>query len=66
MTKQLKQPTDVVKCTWSGNRANAFDTDGNKRTSEITTGARQKAADGGCQNLNGSIWLEVVSEERTL
>jgi nitric oxide reductase NorQ protein len=47
MTKQLKQPTDVVKCTWSGNRANAFDTDGNKRTSEITTGARQKAADGG-------------------
>jgi nitric oxide reductase NorQ protein len=41
------QPTDVVKCEWSGNRANAFDTDGNKRTSEITVGARQKAADGG-------------------
>tara|TARA_R110002110_G_scaffold368573_1_gene578414 strand:+ start:179 stop:1369 length:1191 start_codon:yes stop_codon:yes gene_type:complete len=40
-------PTDVVKCEWSGNRANAFDTDGNKRTSEITVGARQKAADGG-------------------
>ena len=40
-------PIDVVKCEWSGNRANAFDTDGNKRTSEITTGARQKAADGG-------------------
>ena len=47
MTKQLQTPTDVVKCTWSGNRANAFDTDGNKRTSEITVGARQKAADGG-------------------
>jgi len=47
MTKQLQTPTDVVKCEWSGNRANAFDTDGNKRTSEITTGARQKAADGG-------------------
>jgi len=47
MTKQIQTPTDVVKCTWSGNRANAFDTDGNKRTSEITTGARQKAADGG-------------------
>ena len=47
MTKQLQTPTDVVKCTWSGNRANAFDSDGNKRTSEITTGARQKAADGG-------------------
>jgi nitric oxide reductase NorQ protein len=46
MTKQIQSPTDVVKCTWSGNRANAFDSDGNKRTSEITTGARQKAADG--------------------
>tara|TARA_R110001632_G_scaffold15830_1_gene51872 strand:+ start:169 stop:1371 length:1203 start_codon:yes stop_codon:yes gene_type:complete len=47
MTKQIQTPTDVVKCAWSGNRANAFDTDGNKRTSEITVGARQKAADGG-------------------
>ena len=47
MTKQLNTPTDVVRCEWSGNRANAFDTDGNKRTSEITVGARQKAADGG-------------------
>ena len=41
------QPTDVVRCEWSGNRANAWDTDGVKRTSEITVGARQKAADGG-------------------
>ncbi len=40
-------PDAVVKCEWSGNRANAWDTDGNKRTSEITVGARQKAADGG-------------------
>ena len=47
MTKQLNTPTDVVRCEWSGNRANAFDTDGNKRTSEITVVARQKAADGG-------------------
>ena len=47
MTKQIKQPTDVVRCEWSGNRANAFDTNGVKRTSEITVGARQKAADGG-------------------
>ena len=45
--KQVQTPTDVVRCEWSGNRANAFDTDGNKRTSEITVGARQKAADGG-------------------
>ena len=47
MAKQIKTPTDVVRCEWSGNRANAWDTDGNKRTSEITVGARQKAADGG-------------------
>jgi len=46
MAKQIQTPTDVVRCEWSGNRANAFDTDGNKRTSEITVGARQKAADG--------------------
>ena len=47
MTKQINQPTDIVRCEWSGNRANAFDTNGVKRTSEITVGARQKAADGG-------------------
>ena len=46
MSKQIQTPTDVVRCEWSGNRANAWDTDGNKRTSEITVGARQKAADG--------------------
>ncbi len=43
----LNTPTDVVRCEWSGNRANAWDTDGVKRTSEITVGARQKAANGG-------------------
>ena len=47
MSKTIQTPTDVVRCEWSGNRANAWDTDGNKRTSEITVGARQKAADGG-------------------
>jgi nitric oxide reductase NorQ protein len=47
MSKQVSKPIDVVKCEWSGNRANAWDTNGNKRTSEITVGARQKAADGG-------------------
>ena len=47
MSKQIQTPTDVVKCEWSGNRANAWDTNGVKRTSEITVGARQKAADGG-------------------
>mgnify|MGYP003655476405 CR=1 FL=1 len=39
-------PDVVCKVEWSGNRANAFDTDGVKRTSEITVGCRQKAADG--------------------
>ena len=47
MSKQVQTPTDVVRCEWSGNRANAWDTNGVKRTSEITVGARQKAADGG-------------------
>ena len=47
MAKQNQTPTDVVRCEWSGNRANAWDTNGVKRTSEITVGARQKAADGG-------------------
>ena len=47
MAKQIQTPTDVVRCEWSGNRANAWDTNGVKRTSEITVGARQKAADGG-------------------
>ena len=47
MSKQIKTPIEVVRCEWSGNRANAFDTNGNKRTSDITVGARQKAADGG-------------------
>ena len=47
MSKTIQTPTDVVRCEFSGNRANAWDTDGNKRTSEITVGARQKAANGG-------------------
>ena len=46
MSKQVSTPTDVVRCEFSGNRANAYDTDGVKRTSEITVGARQKAAKG--------------------
>ena len=34
MSKQVSTPIDVVRCEFSGNRANAFDQDGNKRTSE--------------------------------
>ena len=37
----------VVKVVKSGNRFNAFDSDGNKYTSEITTGARKKAFNNG-------------------
>ena len=46
MSKQIQTPIAVVRCEWSGNRANAWDTDGVKRTSEITVGCRQKAAEG--------------------
>ena len=47
MSKTILTPDVVVKIEKSGNRYNAWDTDGVKRTSEITTGCRQKAADGG-------------------
>ena len=47
MSKQIQTPTDVVRIEKSGVRFNAWDTNGVKRTSEITVGARQKAADGG-------------------
>ena len=43
---QTTTPDVICKVEWSGNRANAWDTDGNKRTSEITVGCRQKAANG--------------------
>ena len=38
MAKQINTPDAVVRIEKSGNRYNAWDTDGNKRTSEITTG----------------------------
>ena len=37
----------IVKIEKSGNRYNAFDADGNKHTSDITTGARKKAFNNG-------------------
>ena len=66
MSKQVQTPTDVVKCEWSGNRANAWDTNGVKRTSEITTGARKRAYEGGYllgrfQMKNGKFqWRKVA------
>ena len=47
MAKTANLPDMVAKVEKSGNRFNAFDTDGVKRTSEITTGARKKAFKGG-------------------
>ena len=47
MAKQKPTPLNVVKIEKSGNRFNAWDTDGVKRTSEITTGARRRAFEGG-------------------
>ena len=46
MGKQINTPDLVVRIEKSGVRFNAWDTDGNKRTSEITTGARKKAFEG--------------------
>jgi hypothetical protein len=43
MGKQINTPDLVVRIEKSGVRFNAWDTDGVKRTSEITTGARKKA-----------------------
>ena len=42
MAKQIQTPTDVVRIEKSGVRFNAWDTNGVKRTSEITTGARKR------------------------
>ena len=46
MSKLKQTPSAVVRIEKSGNRYNAWDTDGVKRTSEITTGARKRAFEG--------------------
>ena len=46
MAKQINTPDLIARIEKSGNRYNAWDTDGVKRTSEITTGARKKAFEG--------------------
>ena len=43
MAKTINTPDMECRVEKSGNRFNAWDTDGVKRTSEITTGARKKA-----------------------
>ena len=47
MNKQILTPDVVVRIEKSGNRYNAWDTDGVKRTSEITSGCRKNAYNGG-------------------
>ncbi len=47
MNKQNLTPDVVVRIEKSGNRYNAWDTDGVKRTSEITSGCRKNAYNGG-------------------
>ena len=47
MSKQTLTPDVVVRIEKSGNRYNAWDTDGVKRTSEITSGCRKNAYNGG-------------------
>jgi len=45
--KSMDNQSIIVEVVKSGNRFNAFDADGNKYTSEITTGARKKAFNNG-------------------
>ena len=47
MSKQTLTPDVVVQIEKSGNRFNAWDTNGVKRTSEITSGCRKNAYNGG-------------------
>ena len=46
MSKQTLTPDVVCRIEKSGNRYNAWDTDGVKRTSEITSGCRKRAYEG--------------------
>jgi len=46
MSKQKLTPDVIVRIEKSGNRYNAWDTDGVKRTSEITSGCRKNAYNG--------------------
>ena len=46
MSKQKLTPDVIVRIEKSGNRYNAWDTDGVKRTSEITSGCRKNAFNG--------------------
>jgi len=67
MNKQNLTPDVIVKIEKSGNRYNAWDTDGVKRTSEITSGCRKNAFNGGyllgrfpANTNSGFAWRKVT------
>ena len=67
MSKQILTPDVVVKIEKSGNRYNAWDTDGTKRTSEITSGCRKNAFNGNyllgrfpANTKSGFAWRKVA------
>ena len=70
MSKQKLTPDVVVRIEKSGNRYNAWDTDGVKRTSEITSGCRKNAYNGGyllgrfpsTASKSGFSWRKVSAE----
>ena len=66
-----KTPDIIVKIEKSGNRFNAWDTDGIKRTSEITTGARRRAFEGDYllgrfTNKSGNYYWSKVADLETV
>ena len=73
MTKQITTPDVVVKIEKSGNRYNAWDTNGVKRTSEITSGCRKNAYNGGYllgrfpskNSKSGFAWRKYTGEVTT-
>ena len=70
--KQKLTPDVVVKIEKSGNRYNAWDTDGVKRTSEITSGCRKNAYNGGYllgrfpANTNSGFSWRKISDEAVI
>ena len=70
MAKQKLTPDVVVRIEKSGNRYNAWDTDGVKRTSEITSGCRKNAFNGNyllgrfpsSSSKSGFAWRKVADD----
>jgi len=70
MAKHIVKPDMMVKVEKSGNRYNAYNMDGVKMTSEITTGARKNAYKGGYllgrfpsnNTNNGYSWRRVTDK----